>query len=66
MQMTQDIASEPLLLNITQVAKLLGLSRTKVYALIATEGLPVIPFGRVLRVSPESLKEWLQQRERRS
>ena len=66
MQIVQDIAPEPLLLNISQVAKLLGLSRTKVYALIATEGLPVIPFGRALRVSPESLRQWLQQRERHS
>jgi excisionase family DNA binding protein len=55
---------QPLLLTIAQVSKSLGLSRTKIYALIATEGLPVIRFGRALRVSPISLQQWLQQRER--
>lgn len=54
---------QPLLLNISQVAKSLGLSRTKVYTLIATEGLPVVRFGRAVRVSPTSLERWLQQRE---
>ena len=55
--------TEPLLLNITQVSKSLGLSRTKIYSLIATEGLPVIRFGRAVRVSPTSLQQWLQRRE---
>ncbi len=56
-------APQPLLLNVTQVAKTLSLSRTKVYALIATEGLPVVRFGRSVRVSPASLQRWLEQRE---
>ena len=55
---------QPLLLNVPQVAKLLGLSRTKVYELIATEGLPVLKFGRAVRVSFKSLQQWLDQRER--
>ena len=55
--------SQPLLLTVTQVAKTLGLSRTKVYALIATEGLPVVRFGRAVRVSPASLQQWVQRRE---
>jgi excisionase family DNA binding protein len=38
--------SQPLLLNISQVARALGLSRGKVYQLIRQEHLPVIPFGR--------------------
>jgi excisionase family DNA binding protein len=57
-------ALQPLLLNVPQVAKLLGLSRTKVYELIATEGLPVLKFGRAVRVSLKSLHQWLDQRER--
>jgi excisionase family DNA binding protein len=56
---------QPLLLNITQVAKSLGLGRTKVYELIATEGLPVIRFGRAVRVSYVALQEWLAQREQK-
>jgi excisionase family DNA binding protein len=61
--MNNDIP-QPILLTIAQVSKSLGLSRTKIYALIATEGLPVIRFGRAVRVSPTSLQQWLQQRER--
>ena len=54
---------QPLLLNIPQVCKMLGLSRTKVHILIKSEGLPVVRFGRAVRVSPASLKRWLEQRE---
>ena len=61
MKETQPI--QPLLLDIPQVARMLGLGRTKVYALIATEGLPAIKFGRVLRVRPTSLQQWLDRRE---
>ena len=52
----------PLLLNIPQVARMLSLSRTKVYELIETEGLPVVRFGRAVRVSLTALQQWLDQR----
>jgi excisionase family DNA binding protein len=61
--MKESEIAYPLLLNMKQVTKTLGLSRTKVYALIATEGLPVVRFGRAVRVSPTSLQRWLAQRE---
>jgi excisionase family DNA binding protein len=53
------------LLTIQQVMAVLHLGRTKVYELIAREELPVIRFGRAVRVSPKALQEWLNQRERR-
>ncbi len=49
-----------------QLAKTLGLGRTKVYELIATEGLPVIRFGRAVRVSVASLQQWVEQREKQN
>jgi excisionase family DNA binding protein len=55
---------QPLLLNIPQVSALLSLSRTKVYELIATEGLPIVRFGRAVRVSRTSLQQWVERRER--
>jgi len=55
---------QPMLLNISQVARALGLSRGKVYQLIRQEKLPVIPFGRAKRVLPASLQDWLKQREK--
>jgi len=54
---------EALLLNITEVSKALRLSRTKVYQLIASDGLPVIRFGKSVRVSVWSLQGWIKQRE---
>ncbi len=54
---------QPLLLDIPQVMKLLGLSRSKVYKLIRLERLPVVRFGRSVRVSPTSLQQWLVERE---
>ena len=54
---------QPLLLTISEAAKILSLGRTKVYELIAHEGLPVVRFGRAIRVSPISLQQWLQRRE---
>jgi excisionase family DNA binding protein len=53
----------PLLLSIPDVAATLGLGRTKVYELIAKEGLPVVRFGRSVRVSATSLQKWVEQRE---
>jgi excisionase family DNA binding protein len=53
----------PLLLSIPDVAASLGLGRSKVYELIAKEGLPVVRFGRSVRVSAASLQKWVEQRE---
>lgn len=53
----------PLLLSIPDVAASLGLGRSKVYELIAREGLPVVRFGRSVRVSAASLQKWVEQRE---
>jgi excisionase family DNA binding protein len=53
----------PLLLSIPDVAASLGLGRSKVYELIAKERLPVVRFGRSVRVSAASLQKWVEQRE---
>ena len=55
---------QPLLLTIPQVAKTLNLGRTKVYHLIATKQLPVMHFGRAVRVSSSvAAKRWIEQQE---
>ena len=53
---------QPLLLNIPEVADSLRLSRAKVYRLIYYEGLPVVHFGRSVRVSVIALQQWIEQR----
>jgi excisionase family DNA binding protein len=54
---------QSILMSIPEVAKSLRLSRTKVYELIAVEGLPVVRFGRSVRVCRSSLEQWVRQRE---
>jgi excisionase family DNA binding protein len=53
------------LLTIPAVAKMLCVSRPTVYTLIDTEGLPIIKFGRCVRISPISLQKWLAQHEQK-
>jgi len=50
-------------LTIREVSEQLHLSRSTVYELIAREGLPVVHFGRAVRVSKVSLEQWLARRE---
>lgn len=64
MESITKVSSLPLLLSVPEVAKTLGLGRTKVYELIAREGLPVVRFGRAVRVPVISLQRWVEQREK--
>ena len=58
----QATTIQPLLLSIPEVAESLRLSRAKVYRLIYFEGLPVVHFGRSVRVSVIALEQWLDER----
>jgi excisionase family DNA binding protein len=60
-----NVAIQPMLLTIPQVAACLGLGRSKVYELMAVEGLPFIKLGSATRVSVVSLQKWVEQREKR-
>lgn len=53
-----------LLLTIPDVAVQLAVCRETVYKLINKEGLPTVPLIGALRVHPDSLQEWIKQRER--
>ena len=52
------------LLKPIEVAELLGLSRSKVFEMLAAEELPVVRIGRVIRVPREQLDEWIEDRIR--
>lgn len=54
---------QPRYITVEQAAKILCLGTTKVYEMIAYEGLPVVRFGRAVRINPVRLDEWLDQRE---
>jgi len=53
---------EPLLLKAGEVAKLLGLGRSKVFAMLAVGELPVIRIGRSVRVPRAALERWIAER----
>ena len=54
-------AAEPLLLKAGDVAKLLGLGRSKVFAMLAVGELPVIRIGRSVRVPRAALEDWIAE-----
>ena len=58
----KQTALQPLFWDIPQVCQSLRLSRAKVYRLISYEGLPVVHFGRSVRVSVIALEEWVERR----
>ena len=53
---------EPLLLKAGEAAKLLGLGRSKVFAMLAVGELPVIRIGRSVRVPRAALEDWIAER----
>jgi excisionase family DNA binding protein len=55
---------EPLLFSVTRVAKLIGFSRTKTYALVQAGRIPSIQVEGRLRVTRQSLDEWIAQASR--
>jgi excisionase family DNA binding protein len=52
---------EPLLLKAGDVGKLLGLGRSKVFAMLAAGELPVIRIGRSVRVPRAALERWVAE-----
>ena len=53
---------EPLLLRAGEVAKLLGLGRSTVFAMLAAGELPVVRIGRSVRVPRVALERWVDER----
>jgi len=54
-------SGERLLLRVEEVAKLLGVGRTTVYALVSEQQLPVVRIGRSLRIPREALDQWVRE-----
>ena len=55
-------AAEPLLLDSREVARLLGIGRTKVFQMMARSELPTVRIGRSVRVFKPGLLAWLNER----
>ena len=54
--------TEPLLLKAEEVAKLLRIGRSKVFAMLAAGELPVVRLGRLVRVPRAALEGWIEER----
>ena len=52
----------PLLLNVKQLADLLGVSDSSVYELIQENGFPSLRIGKRIVIPKEELREWISAR----
>ena len=52
----------PLLLNVKQLADLLGVSDSSVYELIQEDGFPSLRVGKRIVIPKEELREWITAR----
>jgi len=52
----------PLLLNVKQLADLLGVSDSSVYELIQENGFPSLRIGKRIVIPKEELREWITAR----
>ena len=53
---------EPLLLSVSEAARLLNISRAKTYKMVRTGELPAFEFAGRLKVSYEQLRKVIRQR----
>ena len=49
----------PLMLNVVQVASVLGISRAGAYELVHSEGFPALKIGSRIVVPKDKLREWI-------
>ena len=53
-----------LTLNATQVAAILGISRSNAYALMRSEGFPTLHIGKRMLVPRDKLVRWMDEQAR--
>ena len=54
------MSQEALLVKVPQAAAMLGISRTKLYELITRKEIPVCRIDRSVRISVETLQNWVR------
>jgi excisionase family DNA binding protein len=54
-------AHEPMLLRPVEAARILGIGRSKLFEMLARSELPVIRFGRCVRIPRRDLGLWVDQ-----
>ena len=53
------MVSERLAYRVTEAAAMVGVSRSKMYELIAAGAIPTIRIGTAVRVPAEALRDWI-------
>ena len=61
-----EVRQDALLLKAEEVAKMLGLGRTKVYEMMASGELPVVRIGTAVRVPRQRLLDWIDENTQRA
>ena len=59
-----DISETDPLLTVTDVARMLSVSRTLIYVLIARGELPTVHIGHALRFRPRDVQDYIRKRSR--
>ena len=54
-----------LTLSVPEAAETLGVSRSKMYQLVKSEGFPVLQVGKRILVSVKGLEEWVQEQSKK-
>jgi len=52
---------DQLLMRAEEVAKALGLGRSKIYEMVQSGALPVVRFGRSVRIPRAALEAWVRE-----
>ncbi len=59
-----DEDARPILVNVETAARLLGISRSEAYQMVARGELPTVRFGRAVRVHRGQLERWADEQAR--
>lgn len=52
----------PVILTVCDIQKIMGISRTKAYQLLRSEGFPKLKIGKRIAIPKEALKNWINNR----
>lgn len=58
-----DYNDMPLILDVSHIQQIMGISRVSAYDLVHSEGFPLIRHGRLIRVSKRVFFDWLERGE---
>lgn len=56
-----DYNDLPLILDVSHIQQIMGISRVSAYELVHSEGFPTIRHGRLIKVTKRAFFEWLER-----